>query len=170
VLRGCVGTLEPARPLYVDVLRNATRAMVDPRLPEVTAADWPTLDLKVSVLRRPVPLPVNSRRELLDRLRPGIDGVLLTGSGRRATFLPAVWRKLPDPDKFLSALLVKGGWPGRGWPAGVAVAHYTCSEFADLGPRATSPGTPPPCQDERHAAADRRGDEEATDRVDPGAR
>src|SRR5690242_11826451 len=43
-LRGCVGTLDPVRPLYLDVQRNARRAMRDPRLPEVTEADWPRLD------------------------------------------------------------------------------------------------------------------------------
>ena len=35
-LRGCIGTLEPSRPLYRDVVRNAARAMTDPRLPPVS--------------------------------------------------------------------------------------------------------------------------------------
>ncbi|MFD0582690.1 AMMECR1 domain-containing protein [Dactylosporangium darangshiense] len=35
-LRGCVGSLEPVRPLHRDVVQNAMRAMNDPRLPPVT--------------------------------------------------------------------------------------------------------------------------------------
>jgi uncharacterized protein len=135
-LRGCVGTLDAARPLYLDVQRNARRAMQDPRLPEVTGADWPGLDVKVSVLSTPVPMPVDSRAELLDRLRPGVDGLLLVGGPRRATFLPAVWQKLADPDRFLAALLVKGGWSASGWPAGLAVSRYTSTEYEDRSPRA----------------------------------
>lgn len=134
-LRGCVGTLDAARPLYQDVIRNARRAMKDPRLPEVTAADWPLLEVMVSVLARPEPLLVSGREELLERLHPGVDGLLLTSGTRRATFLPAVWHKLPDPEQFIAALLVKGGWPARGWPHGLLVARYTAVEFADRPPR-----------------------------------
>jgi AmmeMemoRadiSam system protein A len=135
-LRGCVGTLDAVRPLYRDVMRNARRAMRDPRLPEVTGADWPRLDIKVSILSRPEPVPVDSRDDLLDRLRPGVDGVLLTAGVRRATFLPAVWQKLADPERFVAALLVKGGWPAQGWPDGLTVARYTSIEFVDRSPRA----------------------------------
>src|SRR5689334_21454581 len=55
-LCGCIGTLQPARPLYLDVGRNARRAAEDPRLPPVTGADWPLLDVSVSVLAPPSPL------------------------------------------------------------------------------------------------------------------
>jgi uncharacterized protein len=134
-LRGCVGTLDPVRPLYLDVLRNARRAMRDPRLPEVTAADWAALDVKVSVLTRPQPLAVADREDLVRRLRPGTDGLLLVCGAQRATFLPAVWQKLADPGQFVGALLVKGGWPARGWPDGLRVARYSATEFADCAPR-----------------------------------
>src|SRR6266545_44169 len=82
-LRGCIGSLAARRALYLDVARNAMRAMADPRLPPVTVA-----------------------------LRPGVDGLLLVEGTRRSTFLPAVWEKLPDPYRFVAGLLAKGGWPG----------------------------------------------------------
>jgi AmmeMemoRadiSam system protein A len=134
-LRGCIGTLEPVRPLYLDVTHNAVRAMTDPRLPPVTRREWPHLDVKVSVLGPPTPLPVTTVAELLAALRPGIDGLTLIAGGRRATFLPSVWHKLPEPAKFVSALLVKGGWPASSWPAGVVVARYTSTDFIDVAPR-----------------------------------
>lgn len=135
-LLGCIGTLEPVRPLYQDVVRNALRAMNDPRFPPVTAEDWTDLDVKVSVLTLPTPLAVCGRAELLAALRPGVDGLTLRDETHRATFLPAVWHKLPDPDQFVGALLVKGGWSARGWPKGVAVSRYESAEYADRGPRA----------------------------------
>ena len=133
-LRGCVGTLEAVRPLFDDVQRNAVRAMRDPRLPPVTTDDWPDLDVKVSVLTAPEPLPVAGRDELLAVVRPGIDGLIIAAGERRATFLPAVWAKLPEPERFLDALLAKAGFTG--WPEGLAVRRYESLEFRDPAPRA----------------------------------
>jgi uncharacterized protein len=134
-LCGCIGTLYPARPLYLDVTRNAWRAAEDPRLPPVTAEDWPVLDVSVSVLARPSPLAAAGLPELAAILRPGLDGLILQDGRRRATFLPKVWHKLPDPVDFVRALLDKGGWPDRGWPMGVRAARYTCQDFTDAAPR-----------------------------------
>jgi uncharacterized protein len=135
MLRGCVGTVEASRPLWYDVVHNAVRAAADPRLPSVTAEDWPTLDVKLSVLGPAQPVPAGAAGELVARLRPGVDGLLLTDGARRATFLPAVWHKLAEPDRFVAALLVKGGWPAGRWPAGLVARRYTVVEFHDRAPR-----------------------------------
>jgi uncharacterized protein len=135
MLRGCIGSLEASCPLYRDVLRNAVRAMTDPRLPPVTVDDWLDLDVKVSVLGALQPLPSTTRDELLAALRPGVDGLILTDGHRRATFLPAVWDKLPEPDRYVAALLRKGGWPADGWPAGLVARRYGSREFHDPAPR-----------------------------------
>lgn len=136
VLRGCIGTLEPVRPLYRDVAANAVRAMVDPRLDPVSADEWPRLTVSVSVLSSPEPVPARELAELRDLLRPHIDGLIVTAEGRRATFLPAVWKKLPDPTDFLAALLVKGGWERHRLPAGAQVRRYTATEFHHSTPQA----------------------------------
>jgi AmmeMemoRadiSam system protein A len=134
-LRGCVGSLCATRPLYLDVVRNAHRAMTDPRLRPVEHGDWPELDVKVSVLTAPTPLQIDGRDGLLAVLRPGMDGLLLTDGVRRATFLPAVWQRLPDPRRFVTALLAKGGWPDNGWPENLTVHRYRAYEFCDAAPR-----------------------------------
>jgi AmmeMemoRadiSam system protein A len=133
-LRGCVGTLDAIRPLHRDVVHNAVRAMCDPRVPPVTAADWPELDVKVSVLDRPTDLPAGTREELLAALVPGVHGLILTDGARRATFLPSVWAKLPSAGQFVDALLRKGGWSA--WPAGMRALAYGSAEFHDHSPRA----------------------------------
>jgi uncharacterized protein len=134
-LRGCIGTLLAVRPLYQDVVRNALKAMRDPRLPPVDRRDWPELDVSVSVLTEPEPLPADDRATLLAALRPGEDGLLLTDPYHRATFLPAVWAKLPDPDRFLDHLLAKGGWPPGTWPPDLIASRYRSAEFTDRAPR-----------------------------------
>jgi len=135
-LRGCIGSIQAVRPLFADVARNAARAMRDPRLPPVAADDWPELDVSVAVLTPPEALTAASRAELLAVLRPGVDGLLLTDGRRRATFLPAVWEKLTDPNRFLDHLLAKGGWVPGGWPDGLTASRYRSVEFADPAPRA----------------------------------
>lgn len=134
-LRGCIGSLEPVRPLYEDVIRNAVRAMADPRLPPVTAEEWPELDVSVSVLSATEPLPCPTRQALLAALRPGQDGLTLSHGRRRATFLPKVWQKLSTPERFVAGLLAKGGWPAGQWPAGIAAGRYRVDEFHDRAPR-----------------------------------
>lgn len=138
-LRGCVGTIAVSRPLCLDVVRNAEGATRDPRLPPVTLAEWPELDVKVSVLSALEPLDVAGPADLADALRPGVDGVLLAEGDRRATFLPSVWHKVGDPRRFIGALLAKGGWPAGQWPAGMRVSRYSCAEYVDRAPRRRLP-------------------------------
>jgi AmmeMemoRadiSam system protein A len=135
-LLGCIGTIEPVRPLFEDVMQNAYRsAFHDPRLPAVTKRDYEIMRVKISVLGPIEPIAADSREELVDALRPGVDGVLVTAAGRRATFLPSVWDKVRTPDEFLEQLLRKGNVSPRPWPAGLTAARYTTDEFADNGPR-----------------------------------
>ncbi|MDA1361190.1 AmmeMemoRadiSam system protein A [Glycomyces luteolus] len=139
-LRGCIGTLTALRPLGVDVVRNARLAARDPRLPPVEAAEVESLRLTVTILSPSEPIAVRAFTTLLDHLRPGRDGLTLKDTGdRRATFLPSVWTSLPDPDRFVAALLRKGRWPrhlwttelrSAVWPEGLAAECYAAREFS----------------------------------------
>lgn len=127
-LRGCIGSLTPRRPLGEDIAANAlAAAFSDPRFPPVSPAEYGALDVEVSVLSPATRLPVASRAEAIARLRPGIDGVILTSGLHRATFLPQVWEQLPDPDAFLSHLLAKAGLAPHSWPEGTTLDVYTVS-------------------------------------------
>ncbi len=133
-LRGCIGSLEPTRPLYRDVARNAGRALADPRMDPVGPDEWPGLEVIVSVLSRSELVSPRGLPELRRLLRPHVDGLVLAVGSKQATFLPSVWEKLPDPTDFLAALLAKGGWEGDRLPAGASVLRYTAIEFHDGGP------------------------------------
>lgn len=129
VLAGCIGSLEPTRPLWHDVARNARgAAFADPRFDPLTEADLDATVLKVSVLS-PLEGLASARDELTAALRPGVDGVLIEAGDHRATFLPAVWEKLSEPDRFVAALADKAGLPGGTWPDGMRAWRYTTDEF-----------------------------------------
>lgn len=129
-LRGCIGALDATRPLVRDVAENAfAAAFRDPRFAPVTTFDFPDLEMHLSVLSPVEALPAGSEAELLERLRPGIDGLILEEGKRRGTFLPAVWRSLPDAGEFLSHLKAKAGLPPGHWSDSVRVYRYTTEEF-----------------------------------------
>ena len=110
-LRGCIGALEAYQPLADDVHEHAVAAALeDPRFPQVREDELSRIQIEVSRLTRPVPLEYKDADDLLSRLRPHVDGVILKEAyGRRATFLPQVWEKIPDPSDFLDNLCYKMG-------------------------------------------------------------
>jgi len=111
-LRGCVGALEAQRPLAEDVAENArAAAFEDARFKPLTRDEFARTDIEVSLLSTPKRLAFEDHADLIGRLRPGVDGIILEQGeeGRRATFLPQVWEGLPDPEQFIAHLRQKAG-------------------------------------------------------------
>ncbi len=129
-LRGCMGSLEARMPLVEEVARNAhNAAFKDPRFSPVSSGEIPRLKLKLSVLTVPEPFPVESEEDLLNRIQPGIDGLVLKDGGRRATFLPAVWEALPSPREFIRQLKRKAGLSEDHWSDRIAFLRYRADEY-----------------------------------------
>ncbi len=111
-LRGCIGSILPRRALIDDVIDNARAAAFgDPRFQPLSAEELPQVDIEISLLTIPRPLPWEDVADLQRKIRPGVDGVVLHLDGRRATFLPSVWEQLPDFDTFFRHLCRKAGLP-----------------------------------------------------------
>ncbi len=109
-LRGCIGSLEPHQSLAEDVREHAVAAALnDPRFPPVSEQELDSIQIEVSRLTRPVPLEYADAHDLLSKLCPHTDGVVMRDGFHRATFLPQVWEKIPDPAEFLSNLCYKMG-------------------------------------------------------------
>lgn len=109
-LRGCVGALEATQPLAEDVREHAiAAALQDYRFQPVTPEEVPLIKIEVSCLTPLEKMEYASPENLISRLRPGIDGVVLTDGIRRATFLPQVWKKVPETEIFLNMLCEKMG-------------------------------------------------------------
>jgi AmmeMemoRadiSam system protein A len=127
-LRGCMGALRPVDPLVIDVAQNAfSSAFCDPRFEKLTPTELERVKVSISILSRPEPLAADSEDELLGRIRPGIDGLILYEGDRRVTLLPAVWEGVPDAHEFLVQLKRKAGLPSDFWSPGIRFERYTAS-------------------------------------------
>ncbi len=115
-LRGCIGHIQPIQPLYLNVRDNAINAAVhDPRFRPVKIDELAKIDIEVSVLTTPELIKANSPEEYLEKIQPGIDGIIIDYKGSGATYLPQVWEMIPDKGEFLSHLCEKAFLPGDCW-------------------------------------------------------
>jgi AmmeMemoRadiSam system protein A len=130
-LRGCIGTLEAHQPLVEDVREHAAGAATeDYRFASVTPDEVSSLRIEISRLTTPQPLEYEDPEDLLAKLRPGVDGVILRDGIHRATFLPQVWEKVPDAREFLAHLCLKMGAPANLWRLKkLQVLVYQVEEF-----------------------------------------
>jgi AmmeMemoRadiSam system protein A len=130
-LRGCVGALEAYQNLAEDVQEHAiAAAFEDYRFPPVQRSELDGIRIEISYLTRPNPINYTDPYNLVDRLRPNIDGVIIRDGSRRATFLPQVWEKIPDPEEFLDQLCMKMGASHDLWrQKKLEVLTYQVEEF-----------------------------------------
>lgn len=132
-LRGCIGNMSSALNLRDGVQQNAiSAAFHDPRFSPLTEAELEKVHIEISILTDPRPLNYNDGDDLVQKLRPNVDGVIISKGHKRATFLPQVWKQLPRPDDFLSRLCMKAGLPARTWQAEVLdVQTYQVISFEE---------------------------------------
>jgi len=132
-LRGCIGSLTAVRPLVEDVAQNAySAAFKDPRFPPVDQLELEALEVHLSILSPPEPMQFASEADLIARLRPGIDGLIIEDRGRRATFLPSVWQSLPQPELFLRHLKQKAGMRPDYWSERFKAYRYTTEVIEEM--------------------------------------
>lgn len=133
-LRGCCGNLTADHAVSEDVWRNAwASAFADPRFAPLEREEWPEADVQISILSSLETVSVQSEEQLLEILRPNIDGLVLERDEARATFLPEVWEQLPNPAEFVRHLKEKAGWPGTSWSRQIKVQRYTTENFGETG-------------------------------------
>lgn len=131
-LRGCCGTLEAYGPLAQDVAHSAFRAAYqDPRFDPVRHEEFNAVRLEVSVLSPLETIPFTDEDDLMSRLTPGVDGLVIIEGRRRATFLPKVWESLPDPRDFLARLKGKCGLPADYWSERLEFQRYSTLSYAE---------------------------------------
>jgi hypothetical protein len=133
MLRGCLGALEPYQSLAADVREHAAAAALeDYRFPPVQPDELPELHIEISRLTVPQPLEYKDAQDLLGKLQPGRDGVVLRDGYRRATFLPQVWEKISSPEDFLDQLCMKMGASPDLWRRKkITVLIYQVEEFQE---------------------------------------
>jgi AmmeMemoRadiSam system protein A len=131
-LRGCIGHLEAVQPVVVDVAENAfAAAFRDPRFSPLTAAEWPDVDVHLSLLTTPERMRFSDEADLIGQIRAGEDGLILQDGPNRGTFLPSVWESLPNPVDFLIHLKRKAGLAANHWSDRVEVYRYHTESFGE---------------------------------------
>jgi hypothetical protein len=129
-LHGCIGSIEAHRPLADDLRRNAVlAAFEDPRSRPLRADELPRVDLTVAVLGPLQPFAFVDEQDARAKLRPGVDGLLLTWHAHRGVFLPKVWDKLPTPREFLDQLKRKAGLRSDFWAPDIQLQRYEVRSF-----------------------------------------
>lgn len=134
-LRGCIGSLAGRETIVDGVRENALNAAFnDYRFESLTPDELGDLEVEVSILSEPVSLEYNGAEELLAALRPDTDGVIIRKAGASATFLPQVWKQLPEKEDFLTHLCLKAGLSGNEWQYGnLKVETYQVQYFSECG-------------------------------------
>lgn len=109
-LRGCIGSILAHTTLLDDLMHNAIAAAFhDPRFPSLSTPELENISLEVSVLSEPILLEYTDYEDLLQKVRPHIDGLILKHGVYQGTFLPQVWEQLPHAKDFLQHLSIKAG-------------------------------------------------------------
>ncbi len=129
-LRGCIGYVDPIKPLAEAVAHcAASAATTDPRFLPVTPADLPHLRVEISVLSplRPIADPME--------VQVGIHGLFISQSGRHGLLLPQVATEFGwDRETFLRQTSLKAGLPGDAWKHGAEIRVFTVDHFSDDTP------------------------------------
>jgi AmmeMemoRadiSam system protein A len=132
-LRGCIGNLNPDKSILDGVQDNAINAAFqDPRFRPLSKSEFDKIDIEISLLTEPKPLEFQDANDLLVKLRPNIDGVIIRKGMYSATFLPQVWEQLPGKEEFLGHLCAKAGLPAQAWrQPGLEVLTYQVQYFEE---------------------------------------
>jgi len=132
-LRGCIGYVEPHKPLYATVRECAVAAgLRDPRFEPVTERELPALRLEISVLS-----PLEDMAA--EQIEVGQHGLLVSFGGQRGLLLPQVaveWKW--DRERFLAETCMKAGLTPDMWRHGARIQAFTAQVFEEQPRRAYS--------------------------------
>jgi AmmeMemoRadiSam system protein A len=126
-LRGCIGYPDADRVL-VDVVEQCaiSAAVSDPRFPAVGAAEWPLIDLEISVLG-PIE-PVGD----IGEIEIGRHGLIAELGRRRGLLLPQVaveWNW--DAEELAANTCAKAGLPKNAWRNGAKLFKFEAEVFTE---------------------------------------
>ncbi|WP_457553328.1 AmmeMemoRadiSam system protein A [Desulfobacula sp.] len=132
-LRGCIGNIDPVKTILQGVMDNADHAAFnDSRFSPLSLEEVKDTHIEVSILTRPETLSYTDAKDLIAKLRPDIDGVIIKKQYHSATFLPQVWEQLKDTELFLSHLCMKAGLPKNEWKSkDLDVLTYQVQSFQE---------------------------------------
>ena len=109
-LRGCIGSIIAHRRLIDDLINNAQNsAFSDPRFTPLEKDEFEKVSIDVSLLSAPEKMDFKDEADLIEQIKPNIDGIIIKDGNYQAVYLPSVWEQLPDKVLFLDSLKIKAG-------------------------------------------------------------
>ncbi|NIP44417.1 MAG: AmmeMemoRadiSam system protein B, partial [candidate division Zixibacteria bacterium] len=126
-LRGCIGYTEPILPLYQTVSTCAVKAASeDPRFQPLQKAEYPHIELEISVL---TPL---KKIEDVSKIEVGKHGLMMQRGYNRGLLLPQVavdygWNRM----QFLDATCRKAGMPPGCWKENCDIYIFSAEVFEE---------------------------------------
>lgn len=109
--RGSAGTIQPDRPLAASVIRNASAACSDPRLPSIQPAELNELELTISVVSPLERVFPQRWDDLTSMLEAGRHGVMLRTPRGRSAQLPTMWSRFGTHGQFVANVARKAELP-----------------------------------------------------------
>ena len=126
-LRGCIGNVHAASPLYRSAAECAIAAAVgDPRFMPLMAAELPTVEFEISVLS-----PLQHVEDIRE-IETGKHGLLISKKSAHGLLLPQVattygW----DRELFLQETCKKAGLKPNDWKEGAVIQRFSALVFGE---------------------------------------
>lgn len=109
-LRGCIGSIIAHQPLIADLVAHAQDAAFrDYRFNPVIEDELKDIKVSISILTEPQKIEFEGEDDLLNKMTPFVDGIIIKDKGYQAVYLPVVWEQLPNKKDFLNSLKMKAG-------------------------------------------------------------
>ena len=134
-LRWCIGSITSRRQLDSDIIANAKNAAFwDPRFPNLTKEEIDSVHLHIEITILS-PLKEEKFKDyewLFSYLWEKTPWLVIELNSYWATFLPAVWKHIPNPEEFLTHLIYKAWMEPEYFKknfSNAKISTYTWEEF-----------------------------------------
>jgi uncharacterized protein len=135
-LRGCIGFPEPILPLWEATINAAaSAAFQDLRFPPVSQKELSEIVIEVTVLSVPEEIKFSSPKELLEKIKIGMHGLIIKKGFASGLLLPQVATEWGfSKEQFLDALCEKAGLQKGEWKHGAEIFVFEGKVFKELFP------------------------------------
>ena len=130
ILRGCMGSIFQTNAIAKDLSKNTfLAAMNDPRFEPLKEDELNDIVFSVSLLTGFEGIKFTSYDDLINKIRPNTDGLLIKDGKRQGLFLPSVWDDIPNKKEFLNELKIKAGLSPNYWSDNIEVFRFKTVEI-----------------------------------------
>ena len=124
-LRGSAGSDEATRSILEDISENAyAAAFSDFRFIPLEEEEMKNAEISISFLTSPTPVHFSDEEDLMKKIKPQEDGLILKERSNRALFLPQVWNTFSSPKEFLLHLKQKANLPADYWSPTIKIYRF----------------------------------------------